>query len=331
MLDSDFRDNAMKSVDPTSDAGAIAIAVLGDDVEVAYNRIEGSDACSHLDSGLDGSAVEVFGARHLLVHHNVSSGNHDFIELGNARTADVTIAYNSDLHTTERGHFLVIHGPGSKNGPVTGAVVVHNTAVLSGRDSVAIGCSGHCGPQQLVLRGNILWAADHMGTADEDFDESDNIYWSANGHPDVRFAMSPTSQIVDPRLVDPEHGDFHLRPDSPAIDAVGALPMGGVPRQDLDGVKVPQGFAPDIGAYEAVPQAASTPPPGGGSSAPGSSSGDPTTQPTPSVTPSAASLPAGGSDGSGPGLLLPGRARYRDRRGRDAAHHPAGHGGSLTV
>ena len=51
ILDSDFVDNNVKSDDFASDSGAAAIAIEGDDNEVAWNRISGSDACSHFFLG----------------------------------------------------------------------------------------------------------------------------------------------------------------------------------------------------------------------------------------------------------------------------------------
>jgi len=66
------------------------------------------------------------------------------------------------------------------------------------------------------------------------FDADYNIYWSLLGLPPVRFGLAsyPTvaafqnatgigmhSFAADPRFVDTAHGDFHLRWDSPAIDA----------------------------------------------------------------------------------------------------------------
>ena len=51
----------------------------------------------------------------------------------------------------------------------------------------------------------------------------------------------------DPRFVDPEAGDFHLRPDSPAIDRGTAEDA---PSVDLEGTPRPQGRGYDLGAYE---------------------------------------------------------------------------------
>jgi len=55
--------------------------------------------------------------------------------------------------------------------------------------------------------------------------------------------------IGDPKFVDAPNNDFHLQSDSPCIET--ALSMG--IDFDFDGVSIPQGSAPCIGAYEFVP------------------------------------------------------------------------------
>ena len=54
------------------------------------------------------------------------------------------------------------------------------------------------------------------------------------------------SFVADPRLVDPAQGDFHLLPDSPCRNT--GLDVGFT--RDFEGTPIPQGPAPDIGAYE---------------------------------------------------------------------------------
>jgi len=51
-----------------------------------------------------------------------------------------------------------------------------------------------------------------------------------------------------PELVDPDHGDYHLRDTSPAIDKASASVTD---LTDLDGEPRPRGVARDIGADEA--------------------------------------------------------------------------------
>lgn len=55
---------------------------------------------------------------------------------------------------------------------------------------------------------------------------------------------------VDPLLVNPAAGDYHLMPNSPAIDAADPTATA---TPDLDGTARPQGARADIGAYEYKP------------------------------------------------------------------------------
>ena len=55
---------------------------------------------------------------------------------------------------------------------------------------------------------------------------------------------------VDPMLVDPASGDYHLKPNSPAVDAADPTATA---TPDLDGTPRPQGSRADIGAFEYKP------------------------------------------------------------------------------
>ena len=217
----------------------------------------------------------------------MSSQNHDFIELGDPRTRDTLIAYNVDHSTLSQANFAVVHGLGSKYGPVRDTRIFHNTTVLTGKGSVAIECSHVLTGDDLQIAGNIVWGEDNAVTCNDGFVESDNLYWASDGRPQVTFEIAPTSRKADPRLVDPKDGDLHLLPDSPAIDAIRPMDLGDIGATDAARVPVPQGYAPDIGAYEY-----STEPP-------------PSPTPAPLVTleptepPLPTELPSGGPSASG--------------------------------
>ena len=61
---------------------------------------------------------------------------------------------------------------------------------------------------------------------------------------------------IDPCFVDPVNNDFHLLPNSPAIDMGAEVSF----RYDLDGKLRPNGMGFDIGAYEFYGVKANTPP-----------------------------------------------------------------------
>ncbi len=293
ILDSEFRDNDMKSNVSTSDSGAIAIDLQGDSNVVARNRISGSDACSRFFDGRDGSAISVYGGRHNVIHHNFSNQDHDFVELGNPRTDDTLIAYNVDHSTLPGANFAVVHGLGSRYGPVHDTRIVHNTSVLTGAGSIGIECSHAPTGNDLTIAGNIVWGEEDAVTCSGGLLESDNIYWSSDGRPQVTFEMAPTSRKTDPRLVDPQGGDLRLLPDSPAIDAIRPMDLGAIGAVDAAGVPIPQGYAPDIGAYEYTsdPQPTITP--------------EPTDPSTPIAPPTLVTSPTPEALGGSPALMSP--------------------------
>lgn len=64
--------------------------------------------------------------------------------------------------------------------------------------------------------------------------------------------LSATNIVAAPEFVDPDNGDFRLQSGSPAIDA-GMILIGFPFTEDRGGTPVPQGDAPDMGAWEFTP------------------------------------------------------------------------------
>ncbi len=72
-----------------------------------------------------------------------------------------------------------------------------------------------------------------------------NLYWPK---PLRLYKLSDASAIIgNPHFVNPLQGNFRLLPGSPAVDK--GIPLSDV-SQDKDGIKRPQGNAPDLGAFE---------------------------------------------------------------------------------
>ena len=256
-----LRNNRMKSDIWTSDAGAVGISLHGDDNDISYNTISGSDVCSRF-YGRDGSAVEVYGGQRNRVHHNRAMNNNNFTELGNPRSADNTFAYNVVTSTLRDGHFLTTRGGSDqKYGPVYRTKAYNNSVYLPGAAAYAVQCVKGCSSSILSFRNNIIWSADRIGYADAAFDEGNNIYWTPGGQPKIYFPISSSSRKVDPRWIAPGSGDFHLQSGSPAINtgSNAALQMGF--NLDFDGVAVPQGGVVDIGAFERGSGSSPPPPP----------------------------------------------------------------------
>ncbi len=210
--------NNMKDEHQGSDAGVIGIALFGDDNDVSYNDISGSDACSQLYQR-DGDAVTIFGGQRNVIHHNTAVDNNDFIELGNPRSSNTTIAYNKVYSSLKIANFLVTRGAGDKAwGPIYGTKAYNNSVYLTGAQSYAVQCTGGCNASVLSLRNNIIVSQDRIGYADGPFDEGNNIFWQPQGNPKVYWTMSSTSRKINPGWVNMATRDFHLAAGSPAID-----------------------------------------------------------------------------------------------------------------
>jgi parallel beta-helix repeat protein len=280
VLNNVVKDNNVKDPDPNSDGGAVGVGLLGDDNEVAYNVISGSQACSR-QHGSDGSAVEIYGGRYNQVHHNTARENHGFVEVGNSRSADNTLAYNVVTSTVTKASFAVARGAGDSWGPTYRTKLYNNSVYLTGSESFAVQCIGGCNSTVMTFRNNIVWARDRVGYVDAAWGESHNVWWSPNG-PKIWFTKSGTSKTADPRFVNADGGDLRLASGSPAIDAGTTESTSAGFRTDMDGRSVPAGGGVDIGAYERSSTAAPAPTP-----AP-----TPTPAPQPTPTPAAPAAPA---------------------------------------
>ena len=253
ILNNVFQNNNVKDPNPASDAGGVAIVLSGDDNEVGFNAISGSDICSE-QNGRDGAAIEIYGGHRNTMHHNIAVNNDNFTELGKAGSSDNTYAYNTVRASGATANFLVTRGAGDTTyGPIYRTKMYNNTVYLSGAQSYAIQCTGGCSPDILTFKNNIVWAEDRIGYADAAFDESNNIYWSSTGAPTtVWFPISTSSRKIDPQLVNVATGDFHLRSNSPAIDTGTMESVNAGYTTDIDNNPVPQGAGVDIGADEFV-------------------------------------------------------------------------------
>ena len=259
VLNNVLTDNNMKDSDPNSDGGAVAVAVHGDDNEVAFNQISGSDACSR-QHGRDGAAFDIYGGQRNSIHNNIARQNLNFMEVGNSRAADNTLAYNLVTSTLTSANFAIARGSGDVWGPTYRTRMYNNTVYLTGSSSIAVSCYGGCNAGVMTFKNNIVWDQDRVGYVDSSWDEGNNIWWSPGG-PKIWFTESSSSKNADPRFVNAAGGDFHLAAGSPAIDAGTSESITRGYTKDLDGNTAPNGSAVDIGAYEKGATAPAPPPP----------------------------------------------------------------------
>ena len=90
--------------------------------------------------------------------------------------------------------------------------------------------------------GSNYWASDGGAVTGDH-----NLLFSTTDRLDP--AEWPSDQVADPRFVAPATGDFHLQPDSPAVDSGADVGVA----YDRDGYARPAGEAPDVGPYERAP------------------------------------------------------------------------------
>ena len=261
ILDNNFHDNNMMfQLTPTStngsdDSGAVAIALHGDDNEIAGNTFRDNHACSY-DFGSDGASIDIYGGDRNVLHHNATTNDDVFAEIGKSSTsgaADNVLAYNSMRADLPQAYFLVTRGAASSYGPVLRTKVYNNTVHLTqtGPSVIGIVCRHGCNSDILTLKGNVIWSGRSVWT-DGAFGEGKNVYWSAGGKPYFGdgATRSASSLVADPRFADAATGDYHLQAGSPAIDLGTTDVLGLGLNTDLAGAVVPSGAAPDAGAYE---------------------------------------------------------------------------------
>lgn len=235
------------------DFGAVGVWLFNSHNEVSYNRMVNCKASSH-DYMQDGGAVEWWAGSGVIedsyVHHNWASGCEGFLEVGSngGTVRDVTVAYNVSINN---GWFAGFNLAGTFGTSVTG-FRVENNAVYQVLPHGGWGAAHlflfNADPalETLALRNNVFYVdgwsiANHAG-----FTHDHNLYY---GYDALGFAPDVTEVLADPLFAGAAGYDFHLQADSPAIDAGADLGHA----LDYDGVSVPQGTAPDMGAFEYAP------------------------------------------------------------------------------
>jgi hypothetical protein len=104
---------------------------------------------------------------------------------------------------------------------------------------------GSPGAETVKLRNNVIYT-DKQVSNESGFTHDHNVYYRTDGSTDLGFSLGEGEQITDPLFVDVGAHDFHLRPESPAIDA--GVDLGYT--LDFDGRSIPAGLAPDVGVHE---------------------------------------------------------------------------------
>jgi hypothetical protein len=156
---------------------------------------------------------------------------------------------NSLLSNTGVGGNLGSGSPTSNNISV---YVAYNTFYDNSAATHAVACpmlDGTVAPGAITFTNNMIYAPSSQTAfvANPNCTADTNLVYPHSGSDNSGVNVI----IADPKLVDAANGNYHLMPNSPAIDA--AKPTGMDPNVDFDGTPRPQSSGYDIGAFEYKP------------------------------------------------------------------------------
>ena len=255
------------------DYGAVGFAVLGPNNEVSYNRCINCKAESY-DYGFDGGTVELYSnVDGSYIHHNYGRGTNGFIEVGGGSAQNIRVAYN--VSEDNYADFACLHVGGTFGSVINNFQIDNNTIIQSVNQPGAYMIDCMYTPftsTQLLFRNNVMYSANPVA-ADGAFTHENNIYYMVGGSP-IGYTLNATEIQADPMFVDKSVGNFHLQPESPAIDIGTNLGY----TLDFDNNPVPAGYGTDMGAYEDQSAPSITPTPTSLTPAP---TATPTATPTP--------------------------------------------------
>jgi len=196
-----------------------------------------------LDNGVaGGSGINCDGVRDSVIRNNLLLGNHAGgitlfrIDGGAASTGNLVV--NNTIVMASDGRWGIALHDGTANTTLANNIVLSRHAWRGSLD-VEVATGSHVG---LASDHNVLM--DRI-TTDGGDSVIDLATWRATyGQDGASFLAGEEALFVDPTL---PGGDYHLREDSPAIDAGTAT---GAPPTDVDGDPRPSGDGVDIGADE---------------------------------------------------------------------------------
>jgi hypothetical protein len=232
------------------DYGAVGFLVAGTNGEIGYNRIANCKAASY-DYGYDGGVVEFYGTiSGFNIHHNYAANNQGFIEVGSGSTGSSknnTIAYNVMYNN---GRPMGLHLGGGFGAVIENLKFENNTVVDTRSETTLTGIiflNGTPTTNTLYLRNNIFYLTSYNKLANgSTFTHDHNIFFFNGKATGLGFTLGTGESIINPAFTDLSGANFKLSSGSPAIDMGSNLGY----TSDYTGNNVPNGGAPDLGAYE---------------------------------------------------------------------------------
>jgi len=189
-------------------------------------------------NGGGGSGINMDGGVNGIIRNNLLFNNHasgiSLYRIDGAAGASGNLVVNNTIVNAADGRWCLNINNGS-----TGNVVRNNVfySYHSFRGAIAIDSSSRPG---FVSNDNIV---SNRFSTNGGSTVITLAQWQALGYDASSFLSTPAALFVDPGA----GNDYHLREDSPAIDAGAST---GAPDVDLDGNERPLGAGFDVGAYE---------------------------------------------------------------------------------
>ena len=238
------------------DYGAVAIWLHSANNVVSYNRLINLRAPSY-DYGHDGGGVELYGSNidNNYIHHNYIENADGVIEIGgrSGSAANNTVAYN--VLVNNHGRVLTVHLSGTYGSTITNFRFENNTIVESDPSNLGLfWFSANPSAGAINMRNNIFYKNGGTVSNRDGYAHTHNLYYFTGGATLGGISLGANEQVANPQFVNLNGGDFHLQSTSPAINRGVNLNY----TQDYNNAPVPQGSAPDLGAFEF---GASAPPP----------------------------------------------------------------------
>ncbi|MDQ7029525.1 MAG: right-handed parallel beta-helix repeat-containing protein [Ardenticatenia bacterium] len=242
---------------------------------IAFNHVYNVDSYGNPAYGTDRSAACIYvdGGRDILVENNRAHRCNVGVEIASEHaggaTANVIVRNNFISENTEVG--LAMGGYDEGGGATEHAIVVNNTFYRNNtsndwgaelyiqydtRDTLIANNIVYAGDAGWLIRAWSTVMADNVVDYNLFYTTSTTPRWQWKGQTYLDFAAyqrgsgndAHSLNAQDPLLVDPNVGDLHVRPSSPAVDAGHLLAESG--SVDFDGDPRVLGSTIDIGADE---------------------------------------------------------------------------------
>jgi hypothetical protein len=205
------------------------------------------------DYGFDGGVVETWKTvRGCRILYNRGEKCNGFFEAGGETgdsVTDLTIAYNASVNN---GDMTCFHNGGGNFAVGFRNVRIDNNTIFQTDTatiwSLQIFDANPDSAGIFLFRNNIFFvrAVQRIFNATT-ITHQNNLYFATSGTLPSGFSYDATElHGVNPLFVDTAAGNFHLTGGSPAKDAGAVLAYS----RDYDGLSVPQGPKPDMGAFE---------------------------------------------------------------------------------